>query len=52
MGIRKYLEGELNEFGPPRVLLEWAPTENFLTKKKAASATTHRPEPPTQGELF
>jgi len=50
--FRPYLEGELNEFGPSRVLLEWAPTENFLTKKKEAPAPTPKPDPPAQGELF
>jgi len=49
--LRPYLEGELNEFGPSRVLLEWAPTENFLTKKEAP-APTSKPKPPAQGELF
>jgi putative SOS response-associated peptidase YedK len=49
--LRPYLEGELREFGPSRVLLNWVPTENFLTKKKKEE--THPPaEPPPQGELF
>ncbi len=43
-----YLAGQLNGFGPSKVSLEWAPAENFLTRKK---------EPPpgggwSQGELF
>jgi putative SOS response-associated peptidase YedK len=49
--LRPYLEGDISEFGPSRVLLDWVPTENFLTKKK--KETTSPPvEPPPQGELF
>jgi putative SOS response-associated peptidase YedK len=49
--LRPYLEGELNEFGPSRVQLEWLPTENFLTKKKEEEAPSPVELPP-QGELF
>jgi putative SOS response-associated peptidase YedK len=50
--LRPYLEGELNEFGPSRLLLDWAPTENFLTKKKKEAPLSPPVEPPAQGELF
>jgi putative SOS response-associated peptidase YedK len=51
--LRPFLEGELNEFGPSGVPLVWAPTENFLTrKKKDTLAATEKPKPPSQGELF
>lgn len=43
--ILPYLAGELNEFGPSAVPLEWAEAENFL-RKKASEAK------PQQGELF
>jgi putative SOS response-associated peptidase YedK len=50
--LRPFVDGELNEFGPTRVPLVWAPTENFLTRKKQAPPPPAPPEPPAQGELF
>lgn len=47
-----YLAGELNEFGPSRVPLDWAATENFLTRKKPNAASGPKGKPPIQGELF
>jgi len=43
--LRPYLDGELNEFGPSAVPLEWKETANFL--KKTSGETK-----PEQGELF
>lgn len=43
--IPAYLAGELQEFGPSRVPLVYAETENFLKRKKEK-------EPPQQGELL
>ncbi|MCW1925682.1 SOS response-associated peptidase [Luteolibacter arcticus] len=50
--LRPYLEGELNEFGPSKVMLDWVPTENFLTRKKKEPAAAKPQDRPSQGELF
>lgn len=45
--LRPYLDGELHEFGPSAVPLEWRETENFLKREKESPK-----EKPQQGELF
>lgn len=50
--LRPYLEGELNEFGPSRVALDWVPTENFLKKPKPPVRPQKSRPLPVQLDLF
>ena len=45
--LRPFLDGELNEFGPSSVLLQFSQAENFLKRKPP-----DEPPPAVQGVLF
>lgn len=50
--IDPFLDGDLQEFGPSRGILQFAEAPNFLKQKKAAKASSNPILPPDQGELF